>query len=82
MNPQSAFQAVTFDFGGVLTCPMDGTAIAFAAKIGLPKSAYRDTVAFNLADRALYGPARTRKHHPQAPVSTFPAWAQTIVGPG
>ncbi|MEW1633514.1 HAD family phosphatase [Streptomyces sp. NPDC093801] len=54
MNPQSAFQAVIFDFGGVLTCPMDDTAIAFAAEIGLPKYAYRDTVAFNPAGRALY----------------------------
>ncbi|MFF4583723.1 HAD family hydrolase [Streptomyces sp. NPDC001389] len=54
MNPTSAFQAVIFDFGGVLTCPMDDTAIAFAAEIGLPKYAYRDTVAFNPAGRALY----------------------------
>ncbi|MFI1765265.1 HAD family hydrolase [Streptomyces sp. NPDC020800] len=53
-DTQQTFKAVIFDFGGVLTNPMDDTAIAFAAEIGLPTYAYRDTVAFDPAGRALY----------------------------
>ncbi|WP_327359958.1 HAD family hydrolase [Streptomyces sp. NBC_01296] len=51
---QQTFKAVIFDFGGVLTNPMDDTAVAFAQEIGLSTFAYRDTVAFDPAGRALY----------------------------
>ncbi|MFE3558731.1 HAD family hydrolase [Streptomyces sp. NPDC059193] len=51
---EQTFKAVIFDFGGVLTNPMDDTAVAFAQEIGLPTFAYRDTVAFDPAGRALY----------------------------
>ncbi|WP_327167723.1 HAD family phosphatase [Streptomyces subrutilus] len=51
---ERTFKAVIFDFGGVLTNPMDDTAVAFAKEIGLPAFAYRDTVAFDPAGRALY----------------------------
>ncbi|MFJ1662401.1 HAD-IA family hydrolase [Streptomyces anthocyanicus] len=43
-----------FDFGGVLTTPMDDTALCFAREIGLPDDAYRRAVAVDPAGRHLY----------------------------
>ncbi|MFI0928658.1 HAD family hydrolase [Streptomyces sp. NPDC021012] len=43
-----------FDFGGVLTTPMDDTALCFAREIGLPDDAYRQAVAVDPVGRQLY----------------------------
>ncbi|MEU2354395.1 HAD family phosphatase [Streptomyces misionensis] len=48
------YAAVIFDFGGVLTTPMDDTALCFAREIGLPDDAYRHAVAVDPAGRHLY----------------------------
>ncbi|QDY75342.1 HAD family hydrolase [Streptomyces qinzhouensis] len=48
------FSTVVFEFGGVLTTPMDDTARNFARDTGLPEDAYRQTVAVDPAGRELY----------------------------
>ncbi|MFI7087624.1 HAD family hydrolase [Streptomyces anulatus] len=53
-SPTGPYAAVIFDFGGVLTTPMDDTALCFAREIGLPDDAYRHAVAVDPAGRHLY----------------------------
>ncbi|MDJ0342792.1 HAD family phosphatase [Streptomyces sp. H10-C2] len=48
------YAAVIFDFGGVLTKPMDDTARCFAREVGLPDDAYRQAVAVHPTGRQLY----------------------------
>ncbi|WP_411140902.1 HAD family hydrolase [Streptomyces sp. x-80] len=48
------YAAVIFDFGGVLTTPMDDTARCFAREVGLPDDAYRHAVAVHPTGRQLY----------------------------
>jgi putative hydrolase of the HAD superfamily len=48
------YAAVIFDFGGVLTTPMDDTARHFAREVGLPDDAYRHAVAVHPDGRRLY----------------------------
>ncbi|MEV4872088.1 hypothetical protein [Streptomyces syringium] len=43
-----------FDFGGVLTTPMEDTARHFAREIGLPDEAYLHAVAVHPTGRRLY----------------------------
>ncbi|WP_432137147.1 HAD family hydrolase [Streptomyces sp. bgisy154] len=52
--PGGPYAAVIFDFGGVLTTPMDDTALCFAREIGLPDDAYRHAVAVDPTGRQLY----------------------------
>ncbi|MGC5000731.1 HAD family hydrolase [Streptomyces sp. DT195] len=48
------YAAVIFDFGGVLTTPMDDTARHFAREVGLPDDAYLHAVAVHPSGRRLY----------------------------
>jgi putative hydrolase of the HAD superfamily len=51
---QARYAAVIFDFGGVLTTPMDDTARHFAREVGLPDDAYLHAVAVHPTGRRLY----------------------------
>ncbi|MET8683623.1 HAD family phosphatase [Streptomyces sp. NPDC004732] len=48
------YEAVIFDFGGVLTTSLDDCARAFARECGLAENAYLHAVAVNPAGRRLY----------------------------
>ncbi|MBV7674184.1 HAD family phosphatase [Streptomyces halstedii] len=50
----TGYEAVIFDFGGVLTTPMDDTAYHFAREVGLPDDTYRHAVAVHPEGRRLY----------------------------
>ncbi|WDT53531.1 HAD family hydrolase [Streptomyces sp. G7(2002)] len=57
MNPGDAmppYEAVIFDFGGVLTTSLDDCARAFARRSGLPDDAYLHAVTVNPVGRHLF----------------------------